>query len=107
MFLKSRKSAVIILIISLATILAYWKILDHGFSMYDDDVYVTDNKHITSGLTIENFVWAFTSGDAANWHPLTWIALMTECQFFGLAAKYYHLVSLTLHLANGVLVFLV
>jgi tetratricopeptide (TPR) repeat protein len=81
-------------------------VTDH-FITYDDPVYVTENAHVTGGLTWENVRWAFTSTEASNWHPLTWISHMADCQLFGLRARGHHLTSVLLHAMNSVLLFLV
>ena len=53
-------------------------------SNYDDAAYVTENRHIQDGLTMEGIRWAFTTGHAGYWHPLTWISHMVDVQLFGL-----------------------
>ncbi len=45
----------------------------NGFLDCDDPDYVTKNAHVQAGLTWAGVRWAFTSGDAANWFPLTWL----------------------------------
>ena len=50
------------------------------FITYDDPVYVTKNVHVTGGLTWANVRWAFTTTEASNWHPLTWLSHMADCQ---------------------------
>jgi tetratricopeptide (TPR) repeat protein len=79
----------------------------HDFITYDDPVYVTGNVHVTGGLTWQNIVWAFKSTEASNWHPLTWISHMADCQFFGLHPWGHHLTSVLLHAINAVLLFVV
>jgi tetratricopeptide (TPR) repeat protein len=89
----------------LATLIAYAPLVRNGFTSLDDDVYVTANPHVTSGLTRENVRWALTTGHAANWHPVTWLSHMLDVQLFGLHATGHHLVSLALHAATAVLLF--
>jgi tetratricopeptide (TPR) repeat protein len=79
----------------------------HGFITYDDPVYVTDNPHVTGGLTWENVTWAFRSTEASNWHPLTWISHMADCQLYGLRPWGHHLTNVLLHAINTVLLFVV
>ncbi len=79
--------------------------LRQGFITYDDPVYVTENAHVTGGLTWENIRWAFHSTEASNWHPLTWISHMADCQVFGLRPWGHHLTSVLLHALNCVLLF--
>ena len=92
--------------LAVVTFLVYSPMLWHGFVNYDDPDYITGNAHITSGLTWENVVWAFTSSEAANWHPLTWISHMIDCQLFGLNPAGHHLTNLLFHIANTLLLFL-
>ena len=61
---------------------------------------------MTAGLTWPGIVWAFQSGDAANWHPLTWISHMLDCQLYGLNPGGHHLTNLLFHIANTLLLFL-
>jgi Flp pilus assembly protein TadD len=77
----------------------------HGFVNYDDPDYITGNAHVTGGLTWANIAWAFQSGHAANWHPLTWISHMMDCQLFGLNPAGHHLTNLLFHIANTLLLF--
>lgn len=79
----------------------------HGFITYDDPEYVTHNAHVTGGLTWTNVRWAFQSTEASNWHPLTWMSHMADCQVFGLQPWGHHLTSVLLHAINAVLLFIV
>ena len=71
-------------LLGVATLVLYWPTMRHGFINYDDDVYVTANLQVQKGLTGENLSWAFTHPVCANWHPLTMLSHMTDCQIFGL-----------------------
>src|SRR5207249_3538885 len=57
--------------------------------------------------TWENARWALTTGHFSNWHPLTWLSHMTDCQFFGLKPGPHHLDSVSFHIINSVLLLLV
>ena len=78
----------------------------NGFVDYDTNVYITTNPRVLGGLSWENVRWAFSDVYAANWHPLTWIAHMTDVSLFGLWPGGHHLVSVGWHAANAVLVLL-
>ena len=97
----------ICLALALATAAVFWQVTRNEFINYDDPDYVTENPHVTSGLTLNNVVWAFVRSHAANWHPLTWISHMVDCQLFGLNAGAHHAVSLVIHIANAILLFMV
>jgi len=104
---STKKSSVIFVYLALAlgTITVFWQVCNFEFVVYDDNFYITDNQHVLTGLTTDNIVWAFTTGHAANWHPLTWLSLMLDCQLFGPNPGWMHLMNLILHLANTLLVF--
>ena len=93
--------------LSLLAFAVYRGVLGNDFLNYDDFQYVTDNRHVTSGLSIGNVVWAFTSGYAANWHPVTWLSHMLDVDLFGLDPRGHHLVNLLFHCANTCLLFLI
>jgi tetratricopeptide (TPR) repeat protein len=76
-----------------------------GFIPYDDPKYVTQNVHVNTGLTWANLRWALTSTEASNWHPLTWMSHMLDCQLFGLNAAGHHLTNLLLHAFSTMLLF--
>ncbi len=96
----------ICLLLALATLAVYLPVGSYGFIDYDDDVYFFANPHILGGFTPANIQWAFTSGEEANWHPLTWLSLMLDAQLFGHGATAPHLINVLLHIANSILVFL-
>ncbi len=93
-------------LLGLATLALYWPTMRHGFINYDDDIYVTANLHVQQGLTWENLKWAFVTPVSDNWHPLTMLSHMLDCQLFGLKPWGHHLSNVLLHALNTVLVFL-
>src|SRR5213078_1047162 len=42
-----------------------------------------------------------------NWHPLTWISHMMDCQFYGLNPAGHHLTNVIIHALTAALLFLV
>jgi Flp pilus assembly protein TadD len=94
------------LLLGLLTLALYWPATRHDFVNYDDEVYVTSNARIQGGLTLNNLKWAFVTPVDANWHPLTVLSHMLDCQLFGLKPWGHHLTSVLLHALNTVLVFL-
>jgi tetratricopeptide (TPR) repeat protein len=93
------------LLLALLTAAVYAPVARNDFVNYDDSDYVTANRHVTSGLKWENVVWAFSSGHASNWHPLTWLSHMMDCQLFGDHPAPMHLVNLIFHVLNTILLF--
>jgi Flp pilus assembly protein TadD len=79
----------------------------HGFVNFDDDHYVYENPHVRKGLTRESVAWAFTAVWSSNWHPLTWLSHMLDCELFGLKAGCHHLVNVFFHILNSLLLYLV
>ena len=77
-----------------------------GFVNFDDQYYVTDNLHLHDGLTWANIRWAFSTFYASNWHPLTWLSHMLDCQLFGLNPAAHHFVNALIHAGNSALLFI-
>jgi tetratricopeptide (TPR) repeat protein len=92
-------------LLALVTIALYWPAMRHDFINYDDDLYVTENIHVQAGLSWENLKWAFFNPVSANWHPLTVLSHMMDCQLFGLKPWGPHLVNVLIHALNAALVF--
>jgi protein O-mannosyl-transferase len=83
----------------------YWPVADFNFINWDDGDYVFNNSHIKTGLSWAGLRWCFQIGDASNWHPLTWMSHMLDCQLFGLKPGPPHVINVLLHAANSVLLF--
>lgn len=103
---SAKTSALVCLCLALVTVAAYWPITHHPFILFDDEQYITLNPHVNQGLSAENFRWAFTSDEAANWHPLTWLSHQLDCTLFGQNAGGHHFINLLLHVANTLLLFI-
>jgi tetratricopeptide (TPR) repeat protein len=91
----------------LAVGLAFGQTVRFGFVNIDDDKYVYNTPQISGGLSAASVVWAFTHCHSENWHPLTWLSLMLDCQLYGLGGGGHHLTNVLLHAATAVLLFLV
>jgi tetratricopeptide (TPR) repeat protein len=90
-----------------ATFAAFWPLLSSDFVTYDDPPYVSENEHVSTGLTAENIKWAFSNNrHGGNWHPLTSLSHMLDVQLFGLKPGKHHLMNLLFHVADSVLLFL-
>jgi tetratricopeptide (TPR) repeat protein len=98
---------IICLFLIVTTLAVYWQTLDNDFVNYDDDEYVTENTHVNKGVTFDGLTWAITSSYASNWHPLTWVSHMIDCQLYGLNPRGHHLTSLLFHVANTLLLLLI
>ena len=87
--------------------LLYAPALDFAFISFDDPEYVTENAHVTAGLTDGGLRFAVSSGSMGNWHPLTWLSHMLDVELFGLSPIGHHAVNVVLHALNSALIFLV
>ena len=92
-------------LLAAVTIALYSPVMGHSFVVLDDREYVTTNAHIR-GLGWDAIKWAFTSTEAANWHPLTWLSHALDYQLFALNPAGHHLDSVLIHALNAVLLFL-
>jgi tetratricopeptide (TPR) repeat protein len=88
------------------TWIVFGQTLGHEF-VWDDHYYVVDNSEVTKGLTLHGVAWAFTHVHSYNWHPLTTISHMLDCQFYGLKPGGHHCTNVVLHTLGVVLLFLV
>jgi Tfp pilus assembly protein PilF len=90
-----------------ATILvAYEPIRHNDFINYDDNTYITQNPEVNGGTTLRSVIWAFTKSYEANWHPITWLSHMLDCEIYGLNPLGHHITNLLIHIANTLLLFL-
>jgi tetratricopeptide (TPR) repeat protein len=101
-----KRSTVLCLLLVLLTLGFYNPIVRNGFTNFDDDVYILNNPHVRAGLTWDTARWAFTTFDAGNWHPLTWLSHALDCQLFRLNPAGHHYINVLLHAMNAVLLFL-
>ncbi len=105
------KSPVIGLLICVGLVAATWAVfgqtLAHDFVNFDDHVYVYENPLVIRGLSTEGIIGAFTHTHARNWHPLTTVSHMLDCQLYGLKAGGHHLTNVILHTISVLLLFLV
>ena len=85
--------------------IAFGQAVRNGFVSYDDYEYVVLNPKVTHGLTLDGIRWALTHVHASNWHPLTTISHMLDCQLFGLQPWGHHLTNILLHAAAAILLF--
>jgi tetratricopeptide (TPR) repeat protein len=83
----------------------YAPVRHHEFVNFDDPQYVSENPHVASGLNGPALSWALTTGDASNWHPLTWLSHQLDVELFGLDPGRHHLTSVAIHLVNTLLLF--
>jgi tetratricopeptide (TPR) repeat protein len=95
------------LVLGAITFAVFGQTLTDDFVNFDDKNYVYDNPVVSQGLTLKGIVWAFSSFYASNWHPLTWLSHMLDCQLYGLRPGGHHLTNVLLHTATVIALFLV
>lgn len=101
----ARTLLAIYLALTALTWIVFGQTLGHPFVQYDDQEYVYQNPEITAGLTSQGIVRAFTAPHIRNWHPLTTISHMLDCQLFGLNPAGHHFSSVLFHTIAVLLLF--
>src|ERR1041384_5757403 len=92
---KSPRSAwLVVAALAALTLAAFFPALRADFLIYDDPFYVTNNPPVREGLSWSGVRWAFVAMHACNWHPVTWLSHMRDCQVFGLKPAGHHAVAL-------------
>ncbi len=99
-------NAILCFLLAVVTLAVYGPAMGHSFVVLDDQDYVVANPHVHDGLSWNTIKWAFTSTEAANWHPLTWLSHALDYQLFALNAAGHHLDSVLIHAVNAMLLFL-
>ena len=103
---RNQLAALVCLALAVVTAALYLPMTHYGFINFDDDDYITNNSHVQAGLTRVGVIWAFQTGAAANWHPLTWLSHMLDCQLYGLYPGGHHSTNLIFHVVNTLLLVL-
>ena len=86
---------------------AFGQTFHFDFVNFDDGPYIVRNPQVNRGFTMEGVAWAFTHFHSGNWHPLTWLSHMLDCQLFGLNPGWHHLMNVIFHGATAIVLFLV
>jgi protein O-mannosyl-transferase len=102
-----RQALGVCIILVAITWLVFGQTIRYDFVNYDDNEYVYANPAITSGLTLHGITYAFSGRHAKNWHPLTTLSHMLDCQLWGVRAGGHHFTNVVLHTIAVVLLFLV
>jgi len=102
-FQKKFIAASLLILLVLA---AYWQVQNFEFVSYDDQIYVTKNYQIQSGLPLKTFIHSFIDTRTGHWHPLTMLSHALDWQLFGNKAGGHHWTNLIIHICNTILLFL-
>jgi protein O-mannosyl-transferase len=97
----------ICLLLAISILWVYWPLRNYSFVNFDDRQYVTRNSHVQTGFTLENMRWAFTTKEACNWHPVTWLSHMLDCQIYGMNPGHHHMTNVLFHVLNTLLLFFI
>jgi len=91
----------------LGIVLVYMKVQTFDFVGYDDELYVTHNYHVQNGISLEGLKWTFTTFHSGNWHPLTWLSHMLDCELYEMNPAGHHWTNVEFHIANTLLLFFI
>ncbi len=101
----AKQKLIVYAVLTVVTLAVFWQVNHFDFINIDDDIYITKNSHVLSGITIEGFRWAFTTNYFGLWNPLLWLSFMFDYELYGLNAGGYHLTNLILHIMSVLLLF--
>jgi Flp pilus assembly protein TadD len=102
-----RRDLFICLLLAGITLAIYWPARNFDLYRVDDQLFLTENPEIQSGLNGHSVIWAMTGVVAVNWHPVTNLSFVLGHQFWGTNPGAEHLVNVAIHALNAALLFLV
>lgn len=91
------------LILVIINVAVFFQLPGYDFVNFDDNRYVYENDVVKNGISLQGIKLAFTTVHLSNWHPITWLSHMFDCQLFGLDAGMHHLTGLLIHIINCIL----
>jgi tetratricopeptide (TPR) repeat protein len=99
---------IVCLLLLLSTLAIYGKVRHYEFNNFDDNIYVTNNPVVRSGLNAASLRWSFnyTLKDGNYWQPLTWLSHMLDVSLYGMNAGRHHMSNVFFHLLSTMLLFL-
>jgi protein O-mannosyl-transferase len=105
---RKQKYALLLIIALLvsAIFIAYEPVRKNGFVDLDDGAYIRKNPNVNEGITPQSIIWAFTKYYSGNWHPITWLSHMLDCEIYGLNPIGHHLTNIAIHTACSLLLLL-
>jgi len=106
-FFNVQPELLVYLFLVISILCVYWQVRNFSFVNFDDGQYVTGNYHVQAGLTLESLRWSLTATQASNWHPLTWLSHMLDCQIYGMNPGHHHMTSVLFHILNSLLLFFI
>ncbi len=104
--LNMKRCVIIGALLIAATVTVYGRTVDFKFLKWDDTERLTQNPHVTRGLTMDGIAWAFTTAEhAPYWHPPTWVSHMIDYDLYGRNPAGHHATNVLLHTLNTLLLF--
>ncbi len=96
-FSRTNPKVIICFFLVLANAVVYWQVNHHDFINFDDDVYITENRDVQSGLKQDEIIWSFRLSNKNNtyWHPLTWMSHMLDAQLYGMDPGRHHMTNVS------------
>jgi len=104
---KNAYNLLFCLLLAILILIPYYQVKNFGFISLDDGLYVSKNMHVQNGIKISEIKWAFLNFDSSNWHPITWLSHMFDCELYGLNPSGHHWTNLLIHIANSLLLFFI
>jgi tetratricopeptide (TPR) repeat protein len=86
------------------TCVTFWPILNNGFVNWDDPANYLTNGHL--GFSTDDLTWAWTTFHLGAYEPLAWMVSSAEYIVWQFDPRWYHAVSIGLHAATAVAVYL-
>ena len=100
------QTSVTLIFLSAVIMFLYFRTFGYDFVSYDDEGYIRDNFEFLTRSFIEVVKWSFSSLEAANWHPLTWLSYSLDCYLFEYNAGGFHFINVLIHIANTLVLFI-
>jgi protein O-mannosyl-transferase len=98
------RTALLLGVLALFSLVAFWPALDGQFLSWDDQSQFVENENFR-GLGWAHLRWASTTYLIGVFQPISWILLEAQYVAWGLNPRGYHAVSLGLHVGNVFLIF--
>ncbi len=79
----SRRLAALALLLTAVIVATYSAVGGHKFVNLDDDAYVEFQPMVNQGVRPAALAWAFGGAHSGQWHPLTTLTHILDCEIFG------------------------
>jgi protein O-mannosyl-transferase len=101
----NKQKLIFYIILTVVTLAIYWQVNQFDFINVDDQTFITQNRYVQYGITLDGIRWAFSTTYAGFWHPLTWLSFMFDYQLYGMNAMGYHITNVIFHILSALLLF--